>query len=564
MRRALLPDWISDRISLKARILIPSMCCVVLGLVVVELAAVRIGTAALETQTVRNLDANMQLLKADLAPLGQGWTRDGDGLRLGGTALAGKTDLLDRVVAAVGGSATVFAGDQALVTTMRGPDGARLTGRMRNQAARDALLQGHAFRGLADVDGQHVLSVYEPLRSSGGEVVGALSVSTPSAELDALSWRIAYQCALLLGVAFLTLVALRTVFVNQALRALDHLTEAMRRIAGGDLAWPVPGTSRRDQIGQMGRALEVLRDGIAHGRAVEQAARETERHNAADAGSAREAIAVTFESALSGIASRSASAAAGLQKVSSAHSAIADQRNARVAAIADATAAAIDGVQTVAAATEELSASISEINRQITGSAEAAARAAGDAAATDATVQKLAQAAGRIGDVVQLISGIAAHTNLLALNATIEAARAGDAGRGFAVVAGEVKALAAQTARATGEIAAQIAAVRFATGEAVSTISRIGDTIEDLASMGGAIACAVAQQGATAREIAASAQRAATGTTAVMTEIAALRATTAPLAAMIETLNGSATEIGETADALTHESAGFLRKLRAT
>jgi methyl-accepting chemotaxis protein len=164
---------------------------------------------------------------------------------------------------------------------------------------------------------------------------------------------------------------------------------------------------------------------------------------------------------------------------------------------------------------------------------------------------------------VDLIGRIAGQTNLLALNATIEAARAGEAGRGFAVVAGEVKALAAQTARATGEIASQIAAVRDATGRAVSMISRIGNTIDELATISGAIAGAVAQQGAAAQEIAVSAQRAATGTTAAMTEIAALRATTAPLGAMVQALHGAAEGIAETAGALTRESTGFLQELRA-
>ena len=436
MRRSLLPDWILDRISLKTRIFVPSVICVVLGLVLV-----------------------------------QAWT-----IHLGGNA--------------------------------------------------------------------------------------ALSVGIPLTKMNAVRREMVHQCALASLIGLFAFASIRHVLVARALRPLDQLTEAMRRIVGGDLDWRIVGTSRRDQIGEMARALDTLRKGVAHGRAVEEASRGAERRAAADAASTRETLARAFERALSGLTDRSAAAAVRLQELSGQHRAIASVRNTRVAAIADATAAAAEGVQTVAAATEELSASISEINRQVTGSADAAARAAGDAAATDTTVQQLAQATARIGDVVQLITNIAARTSLLALNATIEAARAGDAGRGFAVVAGEVKALAAQTARATEEIAGQIGAVRDATGEAVSTICRIGNTIEDLARMGGAIASAVAQQGATAQEIAASAQRAVMGTTAVMAEIAAMRATVVPLGMMIEDLHGSATEIGETTSALIRESAGFLHELR--
>jgi methyl-accepting chemotaxis protein len=453
--------------------------------------------------------------------------------------------------------------DGALLTTMHGANGARLTGSMPDEAARQAIRQGRAYRGVSNLGGERMLSAYDPLRDADGQVVGALSVSIPLAEADALRQQVVRQSILASLAGLLVFASVRHALVNRALRPLDQLTDAMQRIAGGDLAWPVTGTSRHDQVGEMARALNTLRDGVAHGRAVEEASRDAERQTAANAASTRQSLAKAFERALSGLTGRSAAAAVRLQELSGQHRAIAGARNARVAAIAAATTAASDGVQTVAAATEELSASISEINHQVTSSAEAAARAAGDAAATDATVQQLAQATARIGDVVQLITSIAARTSLLALNAAIEAARAGDAGRGFAVVAGEVKALAAQTAHATQEIAGQIGAVRDATGEAVSTICRIGTTIEDLARMGGAIAAAVAQQGATAQEIAASAQRAVTGTTAIMAEVAAMRATAVPLGAMIEDLHGSATEIGETTSALMRESAGFLQELRA-
>src|SRR6185295_14281791 len=158
-------------------------------------------------------------------------------------------------------------------------------------------------------------------------------------------------------------------------------------------------------------------------------------------------------------------------------------------------------VQSVASATEEMASSVNEISRQVQGSARIAGEAVEQAQKTNDRVAELAKAAARIGDVVELINTIAGQTNLLALNATIEAARAGEAGRGFAAVASEVKALAAQTAKATGEIGGQIASIQTATGESVTAIQQIGDTISQLSSIATTIAAAVEQQGAATGEI---------------------------------------------------------------
>src|SRR6266581_3267068 len=197
----------------------------------------------------------------------------------------------------------------------------------------------------------------------------------------------------------------------------------------------------------------------------------------------------------------------------------AEESSRKSAAVAAASEQASTNVQTVASATEELSSSVSEIGRQVAESTRITGTAVEQAAKSGVTVQGLAKAAQRIGDVVELINTIAGQTNLLALNATIEAARAGEAGRGFAVVASEVKALAEQTAKATGEIGAQVAGIQAATGESVSAIQEIGGTIERLSEVSAAIAAAVEEQGAATQEISRNVQQASLGTQEVSSNI---------------------------------------------
>jgi methyl-accepting chemotaxis protein len=211
--------------------------------------------------------------------------------------------------------------------------------------------------------------------------------------------------------------------------------------------------------------------------------------------------------------------AANMQNAADALAAAAEESTRQSAAVASASEEASTNVQAVAASTEELSSSIREIGRQVAESTRITGVAVDQAARSGTTIQELAKAAQRIGDVVELINTIAAQTNLLALNATIEAARAGEAGRGFAVVASEVKALAEQTAKATGEIGQQILAIQDATRQSVTAVQEIGSTIGSVNEIATAIAAAVEEQGMATAEIARNVQEAAQGTHQVSSNI---------------------------------------------
>ncbi len=231
--------------------------------------------------------------------------------------------------------------------------------------------------------------------------------------------------------------------------------------------------------------------------------------------------------------------------------------------VAEASGRALSDVQAVAAAAEEMAVSVAEITRQVGDAANIAGQAVAEVRATDETVRGLAESAGKIGDVVKLISTIAGQTNLLALNATIEAARAGDAGKGFAVVASEVKGLAAQTARATEEIGAQIAAMQQVTTTAVTAIRGIGTTVERTNEIATAIAAAVEQQGEATRDIARSAAQLAEGTATVATRIEGVREAAEATGGSAETLLTASDSLIASAATLKSRSASFLAAVRA-
>jgi len=230
-------------------------------------------------------------------------------------------------------------------------------------------------------------------------------------------------------------------------------------------------------------------------------------------------LADGFEDAVGEIVETVSSASTELEASAAALTSTAGRSQELTTMVAVASEEATTNVQSVASATEEMASSVNEIGRQVQESARMANEAVDQARITNNRVSELSKAAARIGDVVELINTIAGQTNLLALNATIEAARAGEAGRGFAVVASEVKALAEQTAKATGEIGQQISGIQAATQESVNAIKEISGSIEKLSEISSAIAAAVEEQGAATQEISRNVLRAAQGTQQVSSNI---------------------------------------------
>jgi methyl-accepting chemotaxis protein len=368
---------------------------------------------------------------------------------------------------------------------------------------------------------------------------------------------------ILVTLGILAAVALLAFLLGRGMsRPLTAITAVMNRLSSGDTDVTIPGADRRDELGTMAMAVDVFRRNMLEARTLREAQEATKQQAEIEKKALQGQMADRFEADVKSVVGAVAKATKDMQRVAGEITSSVNGTSERAAAAAAASEEASASVSTVAAATEELASSVAEIGRQVTHSSGVADQAVVKAGQTTEMVAGLTAAGEKIGDVLRLIGAIASQTNLLALNATIEAARAGEAGRGFAVVASEVKELASQTAKATEEIAGQVTAIQAATGNCVTAIGGISDTIREISGIATTIAAAVEEQDSATREIARSVQQAAAGTSEVSHNVAGASQAAHQSRTLADNVMVASGQLSQHADALFKSVDTFLAGLR--
>ena len=485
-----------------------------------EVVSLKVRQDTLNSQSA-SLRVAATVLSQNLDEFEIGWDGEGEvrSVRADTIPEFSSHDLIDSIGQATGETATVFVWDDETrdfwrrSTNIVKPDGNRAVGTPlgQNGAVYPIVTRGETFRGEANILGTDYYTVYQPIENASGDVIGILYVGVQKARITGVIADMMIKFGMAVVPVILIAIVISIFASRRLLRPVREMAQITDEIARENLTISIPYVGRNDEIGQLAASVTKLQQGVRDRHAlaekqkiVDEQTRERQHR--------MEQMIASFRDIVMDELKEVSATAHGLDSTADTLSQIARNSADRASESLGASGEATNNVQSVASAAEELTASIGEIGRQVVETTRIVASATENGRETNTKIERLAQAAGRIGEVVTLIQAIAEQTNLLALNATIEAARAGEAGKGFAVVASEVKQLATQTAKATEEISAQISAIQDETNASVQAIADITTGIEEMNSYTSAIASAIEEQGSATAEISGSVQRAAEGT----------------------------------------------------
>ena len=478
--------------------------------------------------------------------------------------------MIDEIGRATGETATIFLWDDKTsdfwrkTTNIVKPNGKRAVGTPlgKKGAVYPVVTKGVTFRGEAVILGLAYYTIYKPIFSQNGKVIGILYAGVKKDKINAVLSEIGSKFGIAFFVILVISIALMVLISTRMLKPILKLTDITRRIASDDLAVEVPYANRSNEIGRMAQSVEILKKRSEERLtlSVDQNKRNSDRD---ERQKKFKMLADGFRQTVLELIDSVSDKARAMEDTAHSLSKATIESSEKANETTEASQRATENVESVAGAAEELSSSIATIRDQVVETTGIVSVASEGANSANDKVGSLAKAVSKIGEVIGLIQEIAEQTNLLALNATIEAARAGEMGKGFSVVAAEVKELSTQTSKATDEIRTHITAIQETTAEAVHSIESITKTMGEVNSFTAAIENSVGEQGMATNEISQSVLKAAEGTGTVtgnMNDLAETVAVTKNSAC--EVLN-AAKGVSENTDELLNEINSFLERVEA-